>query len=48
VSAALRYQHAAAERDKVIAGALSKIAAGNVTPISHAKGKTTRRNRQTG
>jgi hypothetical protein len=30
--AALRYQHAAAERDKVIAAALSKLAAGTVTP----------------
>jgi integrase len=40
VSAALRYQHAAAERDKVIAEALSKLAAGTVTPITRAKGKT--------
>ena len=39
VSAALRYQHAAAERDKVIAAALSAMAAGDVTPISRAKGK---------
>jgi integrase len=37
--AALRYQHAAAERDKVIAAALSELAAGTVTPISAAKGK---------
>jgi integrase len=43
VSAALRYQHAAAERDKVIAEALSRMAAGNVTPISKAKGKRKRR-----
>ena len=43
VSAALRYQHAAAERDKVIAEALSKLAAGTVTPITRAKGKTRKR-----
>jgi integrase len=35
--AALRYQHAAAERDKVIAAALSKLASGTVTPIARAK-----------
>jgi len=39
VSAAMRYQHAAADRDKVIAAALSGLAAGNVTPISSAGGK---------
>jgi integrase len=39
VSAAMRYQHAAADRDKVIAAALSELAAGSVTPISAAKGK---------
>jgi integrase len=39
VSAAMRYQHAAADRDKVIAAALSELAAGTVTPISAAKGK---------
>jgi len=39
VSAAMRYQHAAADRDKVIAGALSELAAGGtVTPISAARG----------
>jgi integrase len=38
VSAAMRYQHAAADRDKVIAAALSELAAGTVTPISAAKG----------
>jgi integrase len=38
VDAALRYQHAAADRDKVIAAALSDLAAGTVTPISKAKG----------
>jgi hypothetical protein len=38
--AALRYQHAAAERDKVIAAALSKLAGGTVTPI--ARGKSSR------
>jgi integrase len=32
-AAALRYQHAAAERDLVIAAALSKLATGTVTPI---------------
>jgi integrase len=37
VSAAMRYQHAAADRDKVIAAALSELAAGTVTPISAAK-----------
>jgi len=42
VSAALRYQHAAAERDKVIAQALSKLAAGTGTPITRAKGKRKR------
>ena len=31
------YQHAAAERDKVIAAALSDLAGGTVTPITHAK-----------
>ena len=39
VSAAMRYQHAAADRDKVIAAALSDLAAGTVTPISKAKSK---------
>lgn len=39
VSAAMRYQHAAADRDKVIAEALSRLAEGSVTPISSAKGK---------
>jgi integrase len=39
VSAAMRYQHAAADRDKVIAAALSELAAGTVTPISAAKGR---------
>jgi integrase len=39
VSAAMRYQHASADRDKVIAAALSELAAGTVTPISSAKGK---------
>jgi integrase len=45
VSAAMRYQHAAADRDKVIAEALSKLA--TVTPISTAKGKP-RRKRKAG
>jgi integrase len=39
VSAALRYQHAAEDRDKAIAAALSELAAGTVTPITRAKGK---------
>ena len=39
--AALRYQHAAEDRDKAIAAALSKLAAGEVTPITRAKRKTT-------
>jgi integrase len=34
--AAMRYQHAAADRDKVIAQALSKLAAGTVVPIEQA------------
>ena len=38
VSAAMRYQHAAEDRDKAIAAALSELAAGTVTPISAAKG----------
>ncbi len=43
VEAALRYQHAAADRDKVIAAALSDLAAGTVTPIARAKRKTASR-----
>ena len=39
VSAAMRYQHAAEDRDKAIAAALSQLAAGTVTPITSAKGK---------
>ena len=39
-AAAMRYQHAAAERDKVIAAALSKLAtAGQVTDITKARAK---------
>lgn len=45
VAAALRYQHASQDRDKVIAAALSQMAAGSVTPITRAKGK---RKRQAG
>src|SRR5205809_4811387 len=41
--AALRYQHAAADRDKVIAAALSELAGGSVTPISRAAGKPRRK-----
>ena len=39
VDAAMRYQHAAADRDQVIAAALSDLAAATVTPISKAKRK---------
>jgi integrase len=42
VSAAMRYQHAAADRDKVIAAALSELAAGTVTPITRTGGKRKR------
>jgi integrase len=45
VSAAMRYQHATADRDKVIAAALSELAAGTVTPISAATGKRASRAR---
>jgi integrase len=48
VDAAMAYQHASQDRDKVIAAALSGLAAGTVTPISRAGGKTTRRKRQAG
>jgi integrase len=37
VSAAMRYQHAAAERDKAIAAALSDLAGGTVTPSGDAR-----------
>jgi integrase len=37
VSAAMRYQHAAADRDKAIAEALSGLMTASVTPISAAK-----------
>lgn len=40
VSAALRYQHAAAERDKVIAEALSELAGGTVTPINRSRARS--------
>jgi integrase len=40
--AALRYQHAAADRDKVIAEGLSKLAVGTVTPITAARTKASR------
>jgi integrase len=40
--AALRYQHAAAERDKVIAQALSHLAGATVTPIARARAKASR------
>jgi len=41
--AALRYQHAAAERDKVIAAALSKLAGGTVTPINRSRARPSSR-----
>jgi integrase len=40
--AALRYQHASQDRDKVIAAALSELAAGTVTPISAARSRSSR------
>jgi hypothetical protein len=43
VSAAMRYQHAAADRDKAIAEALSKLAGGTVTPITRAKSARNRK-----
>ena len=45
VTAAMRYQHAAADRDKAIAAALSKLA--TVTPITAAK-STTRKRKEAG
>jgi len=35
----MRYQHAAEDRGKAIAAALSELAAGTVTPISAAASK---------
>jgi len=35
--AALRYQHAAQDRDRVIAAALSELVTGHVTPIATTK-----------
>jgi hypothetical protein len=43
--AALRYQHAAKDRDRVIADALSKLVTGDVTPIE-AAGKRTKSSRR--
>jgi integrase len=40
--AALRYQHASADRDKAIAQALSELAGATVTPITRARGKASR------
>ena len=45
--AALRYQHAAQGRDRVIAAALSDLVAGHVTPIDTAHG-TKRKNAAVG
>jgi integrase len=42
--AAMRYQHASADRDRVIAEALSKLATDNVTPIRRTA--TTRKRRE--
>jgi integrase len=47
VSAAMLYQHASADRDKVIAAALSGLAGGTVTPIGAAKGKPARQRKRT-
>jgi integrase len=41
--AALRYQHAAKDRDRVIADALSKLVTGDVTPIEAGKRTKSRR-----
>lgn len=41
--AALRYQHAAKDRDRVIADALSKLVAGDVTPIKAGQRTKSRR-----
>lgn len=41
--AALRYPHAAADRDKVIAAALSELAGGTVTPIATARAEASRK-----
>jgi integrase len=43
VSAAMRYQHAAADRDRAIAAALSELAGGPVTPITRAKSSQRRK-----
>jgi hypothetical protein len=43
--AALRYQHAAKDRDRVIADALSKLVIGDITPIE-AAGKRTKSRRR--
>lgn len=42
VSAAMLYQHASQDRDKVIAAALSGMAAGNVTPIGSGRRRKAR------
>ena len=44
--AALRYQHAAEDRDKAIAKALSKLAGGAITPITRATEKTTKKRKK--
>jgi integrase len=41
VGAAMKYQHASADRDRVIAEALSGLAGGTVTPISKARSAAT-------
>jgi integrase len=42
VSAAMIYQHAAADRDKAIAEALSELATATVTPITEGKARRKR------
>jgi integrase len=44
--AAMRYQHAAQDRDKAIAAALSKLAAGEVIPIEKAPSKRARKRKE--
>jgi integrase len=45
--AAMRYQHASADRDRVIADALSKLATDNVTPIRRTTTTTKKRRQST-
>jgi integrase len=43
-TAALRYQHATEDRDRVIADALAELAAGQVTPVSAGKARAAKPN----